>query len=309
MDNQTKELLKEARDMLVMASLLDKGQCMDVVEKIDKSLSSPAHTEVTDTRVWVERSVEKDGLPEHDAAPFENFSVKVLGVSKKGQFLKCHQQIKDYEQVIRDFQSVATTPHTGEPQYKGWNFIEQKWEDVTKDVYDTLLDPARCIIPAGEGRSKEGVENAEFVNKHLLKVMDMFADSFIKTHIERMYGGLEMASVEYFLKTGTVNGSLHMNIKNMMIKFAKNWHATAYQSNPLRDDGWVSVEDRLPEIQDDSTAWAELKDYLVANDNGVKEHSFKFYQGGFWRIKDGDSFAVRLHPVTHWMPLPSPPTK
>lgn len=33
-----------------------------------------------------------------------------------------------------------------EKGYKGWNFIEQKWEDVTQEDYEHLLDPARCII-------------------------------------------------------------------------------------------------------------------------------------------------------------------
>lgn len=75
------------------------------------------------------------------------------------------------------------------------------------------------------------------------------------------------------------------------------------------EDRWVSVEDGLPDSENDSTAWAELKDYLVANDNGVKKHSFKFSQKGFWRIKDGDHFAVKLPTITHWMPLPNPPKK
>lgn len=33
-----------------------------------------------------------------------------------------------------------------EKGYQGWNFIEQKWEDVTQEDYEHLLDPARCII-------------------------------------------------------------------------------------------------------------------------------------------------------------------
>jgi len=38
---QIKQLLKEARDMLVMASLLDKsGQCKEVVNKIDNVFPS-----------------------------------------------------------------------------------------------------------------------------------------------------------------------------------------------------------------------------------------------------------------------------
>lgn len=69
----------------------------------------------------------------------------------------------------------------------------------------------------------------EFIEKHLMVFMDKTADIFIELNIEKMFGSLQMASVEHFLKTGKVNGSLRENIKRMMVNFASKWHKTAYK--------------------------------------------------------------------------------
>ena len=46
----------------------------------------------------------------------------------------------------------------------------------------------------------------------------------IDTHIGKMWGGLEMASVEHFMKTGKINGSFRMRLI-AMLKFAE-WKLT-----------------------------------------------------------------------------------
>ncbi len=69
-----------------------------------------------------------------------------------------------------------------------------------------------------------------------------------------------------------------------------------------QNNGWVSVEDRLPEYGKE-TLWYHpngtyLIDFLIEGDDN--EHIL----GGY----NADSQMV-FSPVTHWMPLPEPPIK
>lgn len=72
----------------------------------------------------------------------------------------------------------------------------------------------------------------EFIQTHLQNIMDKTADIFIDMEIGGMFGSLETASVEYFLKTGKINGAFRDRLKKMMVNFAKNWHTTASKSKP-----------------------------------------------------------------------------
>lgn len=50
---------------------------------------------------------------------------------------------------------------------------------------------------------------------------DLFS-KLITDHIEKMYGGLEMASVQHFINTGKVNGSFRLRLISLL-KFYE-WH-------------------------------------------------------------------------------------
>ena len=65
--------------------------------------------------------------------------------------------------------------------------------------------------------------------------------------------------------------------------------------------GWISVDDRLPEPKHefDARNW-----YLVALSNGVvKELAYEFHNHSVF----GYGWRETAYPVTHWMPLPEPP--
>lgn len=82
----------------------------------------------------------------------------------------------------------------------------------------------------------------QFIDKHLAKVMELTIDSYISTHIEKMYGGLEMASIKHFVETGKVNGSFHIRLKEMMMEFAKQWGKTANRlSTPHSSEGMAEA--------------------------------------------------------------------
>lgn len=63
------------------------------------------------------------------------------------------------------------------------------------------------------------------------------------------------------------------------------------------DDGWVSVEDRLPE---------EWDNYLVSFKKTTGELTYHPYHKWCWIGEDGYVMEYNLS-VTHWMPLPQPP--
>ena len=68
---------------------------------------------------------------------------------------------------------------------------------------------------------------------------------------------------------------------------------------PQPDDGWISVEDRMPEEKNE---WSEsvlvCLDYR--KDGGVCVVTMNRASGGEWQETEPPA-------VTHWMPLPDPP--
>jgi hypothetical protein len=75
----------------------------------------------------------------------------------------------------------------------------------------------------------------------------------------------------------------------------------AAQHQSLGSDKWISVEDRLPEIE---------ADYICCLQNG-NLMVLSFNDGFFGELdEDDDEFVISSHSdfVTHWQPLPVPPT-
>src|SRR5688572_8444160 len=64
-------------------------------------------------------------------------------------------------------------------------------------------------------------------------------------------------------------------------------------------DGWVSVEDRLPENGEHVLCWKEsMIPKAFYSDTG----SYGFFKDGIWGDVESDDWNV-----THWRPLPAPP--
>lgn len=75
----------------------------------------------------------------------------------------------------------------------------------------------------------------------------------------------------------------------------------------VQRDGWVSVEDRLPELKDDSVLahfengsieTVHIEDYFKPITNGFDEDGNQIYTK--WYLHSNPL-------VTHWKPLPEPP--
>lgn len=71
------------------------------------------------------------------------------------------------------------------------------------------------------------------------------------------------------------------------------------EGTALMPDGWISVEDRLPDDE---------RDVLILYDRYGGEYGIGFYSahgmfGPHW-VKGG---AMLVYNVTYWMPLPEPP--
>lgn len=76
------------------------------------------------------------------------------------------------------------------------------------------------------------------------------------------------------------------------IEFAwRAWQARAAQS------GWISVEDRLPEVNGR---------YLGFNNNTGRAGAVEFYKPYNWK---GIFHNHHILDVTHWQPLPEPPAQ
>lgn len=62
-------------------------------------------------------------------------------------------------------------------------------------------------------------------------------------------------------------------------------------------EGWVKVEDRLPEDNDF---------YTVASEHGTLIDAHQCREGNWYGYSSGNVIATD---ITHWQPLPSPPSK
>jgi len=65
---------------------------------------------------------------------------------------------------------------------------------------------------------------------------------------------------------------------------------------------WISVKDRLPEIGDDSPLVYPRKYHTTATYNHCGDLN------GKWTVDDANGYEYEVD-VTHWMPLPEPPTE
>ena len=68
---------------------------------------------------------------------------------------------------------------------------------------------------------------------------------------------------------------------------------------------WISVEERLPDVVDESNFDKRTEYVLAMSEGGV------FYVGRFYIYKYDESFefvsGYERFDITHWMPLPEPP--
>jgi hypothetical protein len=69
---------------------------------------------------------------------------------------------------------------------------------------------------------------------------------------------------------------------------------------------WISVEDRLPEI-DSPVLGCVTNSYSLTGKVSVSTIRYCGISDG-WETLDGEYVECRLARVTHWMPLPKPPT-
>lgn len=76
---------------------------------------------------------------------------------------------------------------------------------------------------------------------------------------------------------------------------------------------WISVKDRLPKNQDPVIVYTDDSTDMYGDETG-RYVGMAYYtwtpKGGYWAGTDGNVYgAIGIINVTHWMPLPSPPTE
>jgi hypothetical protein len=93
----------------------------------------------------------------------------------------------------------------------------------------------------------------------------------------------------------TKKGFFEQNVQSQNNGFRQEGYIAAASKYLPQGEGWISVEDRLPE---------KLGFYIVARRYG-QVHNGYFDENG-WRLFT-DSGMPAYSDVTHWQPLPAPP--
>lgn len=75
----------------------------------------------------------------------------------------------------------------------------------------------------------------------------------------------------------------------------------------LWDMAWISVKDRLPEVEDGADAVKVLVYYNCAISHTMKIGVTYFWKDSLSLSENGLPDGFELLGVTHWMPLPEPP--
>lgn len=112
--------------------------------------------------------------------------------------------------------------------------------------------------------------------------------------------------------------------RNELINILRGWHkfltrtgrshernvqALTEAADVLEQGKWISVEDRLPDREVLAANFAKgtygYKEYIVGYVEAVKCAEPDWYRGKYYADNDYEI----LDNVTHWMPLPKPPTE
>ena len=129
----------------------------------------------------------------------------------------------------------------------------------------------------------------------------------MKTKLIKTASGMEVRSAKEILMRHTELGAgckVEYNITEKHILTAMEEYASQFKPTLLTEDkegegqgdGWVSVDERLPE--------KAFKDVLVYSRLGIV--GLGFYDSEFLRMNSNQS---HIGNITHWMPLPKPPIK
>lgn len=124
-------------------------------------------------------------------------------------------------------------------------------------------------------------------------------DDCVQTIIADCLSGIEMEYLD-----SRVRARLHI-----LMSLQRKWiskYAKVEAERPAED--WISVEDRLPEIVNefggrDNKMYGSSVPVLIVN-KGIVEIG-EFYKSGNWAMSEGSG----LRQVTHWRPLPAPPSE
>lgn len=115
---------------------------------------------------------------------------------------------------------------------------------ISKSFKEQLSGFAEVNIK--EHESPADGEYDEFTKKHLDKIWELTKDAAIERHIKPMFGSLDAASIEHFLKTQTVNGGFKRALHDMMNQ-VRRWHKAASES-PADGEAVAAAAVRISEI-------------------------------------------------------------
>ena len=92
-----------------------------------------------------------------------------------------------------------------------------------------------------------------------------------------------------------------LNLARYCVKCATN----PLEAQDIIQMSWVSVKDRLPEPDSYCITWSPKAGFNVLKYQYLSRNKGLL---GFWRTEEGGCRYVEPGEVTHWMPLPEPPS-
>ena len=114
------------------------------------------------------------------------------------------------------------------------------------------------------------------------------------------FKGIEKEYCNRVCKNGLKKGEIYSFDFMIGPAFFENvlWYAEKYHEDweevfEAENDGWISVDDRLPENEDN---------LLCIGQSGIIK--IASYKGDFYNV-----IGMKMSTITHWMPLPKPPKK
>lgn len=119
----------------------------------------------------------------------------------------------------------------------GHNCLNEFKNATVTPLYESPSLPIQSAEAGSVEGSAERLKDDPFIQKHLAIIKEKMVEANICIHIEKMWGGLEMASVQHFMETGKINGSFMLRLKD----FAKAI-AGAKWASASKGDGWKELE-------------------------------------------------------------------
>lgn len=226
------------------------------------------------------------------------YSIAIHGLDNDMQYERgysCNGYIKGFQDAMHEFRNQPAQPIEGSgvdedkiqalyDTFANWYMDDGSYDTfLQSEAYKAIIEFSKTLLPMYAGYGKEEIRG---FTKYLLKQWKPVKGGW--QHRGDFYGNDKPKRIELIMED-----------------YISTLPTPSIPPVSSDNDGWVSVEDRLPDSEGSYLAWVTKHNYL-----GPKQGVFVVYYG-FANDEDAEEmfwlYRMESIELSHWMPLPPHP--